>query len=102
MSPVRSEEGLALLELATTAVRLWERQDPTAKRKILGYLSLNSVFGEEGLTVNWREPFDQLAEIATEPEDTNGGKLAFSAERLKWLPERRLSRSRCRQEWSAS
>ena len=99
---MRSEEGLALLELATTAVRLWERQDPTAKRKILGYLSLNSVFGEEGLTVNWREPFDQLAEIATEPEDTNGGKLAFSAERLKWLPERRLSASGYHQEWSAS
>ena len=80
------EQGIALLELATTAVRLWDRQDPTAKRKILGYLTLNSVFGEEGLTVNWREPFDQLAEIAAEPEDTNGGKLAFPAERQKWLP----------------
>ncbi len=80
------EQGIALLELATKAVELWERQDPTAKRKILSYLCLNSVFGEEGLTVNWREPFDQLAEFSAEAEDTNGGKLSFSAERPKWLP----------------
>ena len=93
------EQGIALLELATTAVRIWDRQDATAKRKILGYLTSNSVFGEEGLTITWREPFDQLAEFGAEPEDKNGRELASSAERPKWLPECRLSSSVYHQEW---
>lgn len=89
------EQGIALRELATNAVRLWERWNPTAKRKILGYLTLNAVVGEEGLSVNWREPFDQPAEIATETEATNGGKLASPAERQKWLPLMEVARTIC-------
>ncbi|MCB9694805.1 MAG: recombinase family protein [Alphaproteobacteria bacterium] len=80
------EQGIALLELATTAVRLWERQDATAKRKILSYLTLNSTYGGEGLSVVWREPFDQLAEYATEARNEYGRRVSSPAERSGELP----------------
>lgn len=55
---------------------------------MLGVGDQYAVFGADGLTVRWREPFDQLAELAAEPEHANGRKRALSAERPKWLPAR--------------
>jgi hypothetical protein len=42
------KKGIALLELATTGVRLWDRQDATAKRKILCHLTSNSTLARRG------------------------------------------------------
>lgn len=80
------EAGVALLELATTAVRLWEKQDATARRKILAFLSQNSTFGEEGLTVTWREPFDLLAEITATRKAGVGENSDSTAVHTEWLP----------------
>ena len=80
-------QGLDLLELGNLSVQLWEQQDVIAKRKLIVFLAQNCAFSKNGLVVNWRKPFDLLPLIAAELTDENGRKLAFPADRSKWLPD---------------
>lgn len=61
-----TEEGIALLELAGKAVGLWESQPPPEKRALLDFLCLNSEFRNGAVHVEWRKPFEGLAEIIAE------------------------------------
>jgi site-specific DNA recombinase len=54
------EDGVRLLELAKRAGKLFEKQVPSEKRKMLKLLLSNSRFQDGTLSVTYRQPFDML------------------------------------------
>jgi hypothetical protein len=56
------EEGVRILELAQNAQRLFERQEPREKRRLLNFLVSNCSWKGGELTIVLRQPFDLLAE----------------------------------------
>ena len=80
------EQGIALLELARMSVDLYERQDLLEKRRLLHFLYLNSLWDGERLEVEWRQPFDILAESPKGPPTTTGPGDASEARFERWLP----------------
>ena len=66
------EEGIMLLELAHEAPRLFAGQPPDEQRKLLGFLLLNSTWDGESLRIEWRQPFDLLAESKSGPDRNSG------------------------------
>jgi site-specific DNA recombinase len=80
------DEGVRLLELARNAPRLFERQEPREKRRLLNFLVSNCSWKSGDLTVTLRQPFDLLAEttLALEKGRAVGG-TANSPSQI-WLP----------------
>lgn len=58
------EEGLSLLELATRAADLFEKQPSREKRRLLDYVLSNATWGDGVLVPHFRQPFDILADAA--------------------------------------
>ena len=58
-------EGVALLELAKNAQRLFAKQEPREKRRLLNFLISNCTWNSGFLTATFRQPFDLLAETVT-------------------------------------
>lgn len=58
------EEGFQLLELAQNAQRLFAKQEPREKRRLLNFLLSNCVWDEGEVVATFRQPFDLLAETA--------------------------------------
>src|SRR5262249_45884900 len=58
------EEGVGLLELAQNAQRLFEKQEPREKRRLLNFVVSNCTWKSGELVANLRQPFDLLAETA--------------------------------------
>jgi hypothetical protein len=89
------DEGVRLLELARNARRLFERQEPREKRRLLNFLVSNCSCKSGELTVTLRQPFDLLAEttLALEKKkavgDTAGGPSQI------WLPFLDTYRTMC-------
>ena len=78
--------GIALLELAQRAVLLYELQDGPEKRRLLGFCYLNSLWDGERLRVQWRQPFEILAESPKGPPTRTGPGGDSEARFEKWLP----------------
>jgi len=57
------EEGVRILELARTAQRLFERQEPRQKRRLLNFVLSNCTWDDGEVIATFRQPFDLLAEI---------------------------------------
>ncbi len=71
------DEGVQLLELARNAQRLFARQEPRQKRRLLNFLLSNCSWAHGEMTATFRQPFDLLAEttaIATRHEAVNNGQ----------------------------
>ena len=66
------EAGIALLELAQRAVELYELQDGPEKRRLLQFCHSNSLWDGRTLQVEWRQPFDILAESPKGPPPKTG------------------------------
>lgn len=79
-------EGVGLLELAQNAYRLFVKQSPTEKRRLLNFMVSNSVWMDGELTVTYKQPFDMLAEYASKPEGAVNGNSAENGRFEKWLP----------------
>jgi site-specific DNA recombinase len=60
------DDGVRLLELAMNASRLFEQQEPREKRKLLDFLLSNSTWKEGRLHPNFKQPFDLIADTASE------------------------------------
>jgi hypothetical protein len=58
------EEGVQLLELARSARKLFERQEPREKRRLLNFVLSNCTWEDGEVVANFRQPFDLLAETA--------------------------------------
>ena len=81
-----TEEGIALLELASMALELYESQDAPEKRRLLDFLCLNTEFRGDTLVVRWKKPFDGIVQ-SIEAVNTKG--VAFDEKgdaHQVWLP----------------
>ena len=58
-------EGVALLELASRAADLFEKQPAREKRRLLDFVLSNSTWANGELTPEFRQPFDMIALEAT-------------------------------------
>jgi hypothetical protein len=58
------DEGVAILELASRAAELFEKQEPREKRRLLNFVLSNSTWDGETLVPEFRQPFDMIA-VAT-------------------------------------
>lgn len=58
------EEGLALLELSSRALELYDQQPTDERRRLLHFVLLNCTWRPDNLEVAWRKPFDKFAECA--------------------------------------
>ena len=56
------DEGVQLLELARNAQRLFERQEPREKRRLLNFVLSNCTWEDGEVVATFRQPFDLLAE----------------------------------------
>ncbi len=80
------DEGVALLELAKDAQRLFAKQEAREKRRLLDFVLSSCQWNDGRLTPTFRQPFDLLAETiaAAKSEDVPDGFFAPRFE--KWLP----------------
>jgi site-specific DNA recombinase len=79
------EEGVALLDLARNAQRLFAKQEPREKRRLLNFV-LSKCTWEDGEVVStFRQPFDMLAETVTAAAHVGEGDGAESAKTEIWL-----------------
>jgi site-specific DNA recombinase len=58
------DEGVQLLELALNAQKLFERQEPREKRRLLNFVLSNCTWEDGEVVANFRQPFDLLAQMA--------------------------------------
>src|SRR5580704_16905110 len=56
------DEGVQILELARNAQRLFERQIPREKRRLLNFVLSNCTWEDGEVVATFRQPFDLLAE----------------------------------------
>jgi site-specific DNA recombinase len=80
------EEGVALLEFARNAQRLFAKQEPREKRRLLNFLLSNSTWEDGEVVVTFRQPFDMLAETIVETRNENVAEGAPRRVFEKWLP----------------
>ncbi len=76
------EEGIRVLELAKDAQRLFDKQEPREKRRLLNFAVSNCSWKGGELTVTLRQPFDLLADTtarAMQVEDSDEANLAKKA-----------------------
>jgi hypothetical protein len=79
-------EGIALLDLARNAQRLFAKQEPREKRRLLKFLLSNCTWEDGELNATVRQPFDLLAEnIVASPTDCAKRAKSTSVFEI-WLP----------------
>jgi len=66
------EEGARLLELVQDAHRLYVKQKPAEKRRLLEYLHSNATWKDGELHVTFKQPFDRLVVANVEAEKVKG------------------------------
>ena len=79
------DEGVALLDLARNAQRLFAKQEPREKRRLLNFVLSNCTWEGGEVVATFRQPFDMLAETATAAARVEAGEKAKSAKSEIWL-----------------
>jgi site-specific DNA recombinase len=79
------EEGVALLDLARNAQRLFAKQEPREKRRLLNFVLSNCTWEDGEVVSTFRQPFDMLAETVTAAAHVGAGDGAESAKTEIWL-----------------
>jgi site-specific DNA recombinase len=79
------DEGVQLLELARNAQKLFERQEPREKRRLLNFVLSNCTWEDGEVVANFRQPFDLLAEATAMAARAAGVETAKSAKTEIWL-----------------
>jgi site-specific DNA recombinase len=82
------EEGVRLLELAQEAPRLFQRQPPLEKRRLLNFLLSNCSWKGGELTASFRQPFDMLADMNSSQQPRHEGFATTDSVFDNWLPKR--------------
>ncbi len=80
------DQGIDLLELANNAHRLFEKQSPGEKARLLNYVLSNSVWKHGELHAEFRQPFDMLAETAAIAARNEASEKGGIGRFEKWLP----------------
>jgi hypothetical protein len=76
------DEGVQILELARNAQRLFERQEPRQKRRLLNFVLSNCSWEDGEVVATFRQPFDLLAETTAKQK---WQRLAFDDVEFYWL-----------------
>jgi site-specific DNA recombinase len=79
------DEGVQLLELARNAQRLFAKQEPREKRRLLNFLLSNCTWEDGEVVATFRQPFDLLAETAVSASRAAVGETAKPAKTEIWL-----------------
>lgn len=79
------DEGVQILELARNAQRLFERQEPREKRRLLNFVLSNCSWENGEVRATFRQPFDLLADTTAIVGRQEPGEAANSAKRESWL-----------------
>ena len=79
------DEGVALLDLARNAQRLFAKQEPREKRRLLNFVLSNCTWEDGEVVATFRQPFDMLAETATAAARVEAGESAKSSKNEIWL-----------------
>lgn len=79
------DEGVQLLVLAQNAQRLFERQEPRQKRRLLNFLLSNCSWADGEMTAIFRQPFDLLAETTAIAARHEVVTMANSGKSEIWL-----------------
>jgi site-specific DNA recombinase len=79
------EEGVRLLELARDAQRLFEKQEPREKRRLLNFVVSNCTWKGGEMVANLRQPFDLLAETTASAAQAAAGSKPNLAKTEIWL-----------------
>ncbi len=79
------DEGAQLLELAWNGQRLFERQEPREKRRLLDFVLSNCTWEGGNVVATFRQSFDLLAETAAIASRAEAGEAAKSAKTEIWL-----------------
>jgi site-specific DNA recombinase len=79
------DEGVALLDLARNAQRLFAKQAPREKRRLLNFLLSNCTWNHGEVVATFRQPFDLLAERAVSAARAATGETAKTAKTEVWL-----------------
>jgi hypothetical protein len=70
------DEGVALLDLARNAQRLFANQEPREKRRLLNFILSNCTWEDGEVVATFRQPFDLLAETAASAARAAVGQTA--------------------------
>jgi hypothetical protein len=81
------DEGVQLLELARNAQRLFAKQEPCEKRRLLNFLLSNCTWQDGKVVATLRQPFDLLAETAVTAARAAEGETAKTAKIDIWLDQ---------------
>src|SRR5579875_82791 len=79
------DEGVQLLELARNAQRLFAKQEPREKRRLLNFLLSNCTWDDGEVVATFRQPFDLLAETTMSAASAGAGEAAKTAKTEIWL-----------------
>jgi site-specific DNA recombinase len=83
--PARDRAPLELLELARNAQRLFAKQEPREKRRLLSFVLSNCTWEAGALVATFRHPFDLLAETTIAAERVEVEGAAVGAKNEIWL-----------------
>lgn len=79
------EEGIQLLELARNAQRLFAKQEPRERRRLLSFLVSNCRRNDSELTATFRQLFDILADSVATPIPVRTPEGIIPAKNGIWL-----------------
>ena len=79
------DEGVQILELAQSAQKLFERQPPREKRRLLNFLLSNCTWRDGEIEAKFRQPFDLLAETSAAAKSSGTENKGDFAETDIWL-----------------
>ena len=80
------DEGVRILELARNAQRLFERQEPRQKRRLLNFVLSNCTWEDGEVVATLRQPFDLLAETTATAARSAVAKTPNMTKNEIWLP----------------
>jgi hypothetical protein len=79
------DEGVQILEVAQNAQRLFERQEPREKRRLLNFVLSNCTWEDGEVVAAFRQPFDLLAETTAIAIRSAGEDRSNSTKSEIWL-----------------
>jgi site-specific DNA recombinase len=79
------DEGVQLLELVRNAQRLFAKQEPREKRRLLNFALSNCTWEDGEVVAPFRQPFDMLAKTAMAAADFEPDETAKSSKTEIWL-----------------
>jgi site-specific DNA recombinase len=79
------DEGVALLDLARNAQRLFAKQEPREKRRLLNFVLSNCTWENGEVVATFRQPFDMLAKTTMAAAHFEADETAKSSKTEIWL-----------------